>query len=102
MYRHVRQNCLVKKQDDKEKNKIYEKLVKIEEENKKLQKKMLENEKHQVMTEKKLQKENQKLKKKVVSMKKRVQNVNVTKNINNGTIYNGDNYNSWLRQRRSF
>lgn len=66
MYRHIQISCKVRKEEERVKSEIYLRLVKLEEENKKLNEKFLDNEK-----------ENNKLKKKVASMEKFV-NVSTT------------------------
>jgi hypothetical protein len=104
MYRHIRLHCDVKKEEDKKKADIYERLVKLEEENKKLHEKMSQNEKEITYSKN----ENKKLKIKVTTMEKMVNVVKkkrpvvsraqtlvlkeqpVTKNINKGNIHNGD------------
>jgi hypothetical protein len=83
MYRHMRSACDVKKSEDIRRDKIYERLLELEEKTKKID--MLE-------------KENNKLKKKVVSLEKNAIKVsktvnnniinNNTKNINNGIVTN--------------
>ena len=40
MYRHMKHSCQVKKEEDKKKNMIFERLIKLEEENKELKKEM--------------------------------------------------------------
>jgi hypothetical protein len=78
MYRHIRMNCKIKKAIDKNKNDIYERLIKLEKENNK-----------QTL-------ENIKLKEQMIGMqksygKKRYETiVNNTNNINNGTINNNN------------
>lgn len=83
MYRHMRSNCAVKKQEDIERDLIYERLIKLEKDNKKL----LELEE----SNKKVVNENKKLKKQVANMEKRLNSapkIGTIKNlsINNGTM----------------
>ena len=99
MYRHVRNQCHVKKEEDKEKKAIYDKLIKIEKDNEKFKKQILE----QDISRKQLQKDNKQLKHELDAMKKLIkkdpqcaiinaENVN-NGPIHNGLIHNGDNYN---------
>ena len=91
MYRHIRISCKVKKEENKKKEAIYEKLIKIEEDAEKFKKQVLEK-------QNKLQNDNKQLKQELSVMKKIIKNgkdnttIN-TSRINNGTIHNGDNYN---------
>ncbi|VBB18937.1 hypothetical protein YASMINEVIRUS_1469 [Yasminevirus sp. GU-2018] len=72
MYRHMRSACRVKKEEDAKKDEIYERLLKVEEDNKRI------NE------------ENKKLKQKVNTMEKKMKvTKRITNNTNNGTINNG-------------
>ena len=72
MYRHMNHTCKIKKQDDIEKSQIYERLLRLEENNRNIVK------------------ENKQLKKEVDSLRKNVVNVskitNNTQNINNGIV----------------
>ena len=88
MYRHMKHNCKIKKKDDEEKNKIYEKLLKLEMDNLKLEndnKRLLKLEK----TTRKIINENKKLKQEMKQLKtvKIVHNIkdNIF-NVNNGII----------------
>lgn len=69
MYVHMKDSCKIKKQDDDEKAQIYERLLKLEENNRDIKK------------------ENEKLKKKVVSLEK---NAKVTKNITHNKVVNNN------------
>jgi hypothetical protein len=80
MYRHIRTNCKVKKKDDEEKKGIYDKLVRLEEENKKVQEKFS---KQNVINEQ-MVRENKQLKKKLATMDKSI----INNNTNNGVINN--------------
>lgn len=75
MYRHMRLNCKVKKDSEKEKEEIYARLLKLEEDNKKILQ---------------LEKENTKLKSEMKNIKKimtkKVSINNGTININNSTV----------------
>ena len=83
MYRHMRSSCEIKKSEDIRRDKIYERLLELEEKTKKIDI---------------LEKENDKLKKKVVLLEKnainvsKIINTNITnsntKNINNGIVAN--------------
>jgi ribosomal protein L37AE/L43A len=88
MHTHIRTTCEVKKKDNKEKNDICGKIIKIEEKHKKLQDSMLEkNKKLQEMILERDKKSNDQinaLKSKITSMEK-----NTKKGINNGN----DNHN---------
>jgi len=71
MYRHIRYSCGVKRQDDIERYNIYERLIKLEEDNKKKED------------------ENRKLINEVNNIKKQITITNVTNNnVNNGTVVN--------------
>lgn len=77
MYRHMRNTCKVKKEDERDKNEIYERLVKLEEDNKKL------NETNKVLNKKVVanEKANVKLKKKISSLENSKPGMmNITKN----------------------
>lgn len=83
MSRHVNHTCKVKKQEDEEKEEIFERLLKLEENNKLL------NERS-----KKVENENKMLKKevkKLAQQNKKITNNNVGRdiNINNGAVNNG-------------
>lgn len=102
MYRHIRISCKVKKEDDIEKNSIYEKLIKIQEDNEKIKKTVLEDNeklrKQMIKNNKKYQDDKKELKKQLDDMKKLIKkdgkNTTInTGDVNNGTIHNGDNYN---------
>jgi hypothetical protein len=81
MYRHVNHTCKVKKNEDKKKDEIYERLLDLEKKSEKIDI---------------LEKENKKLKRKVISLEKKsnqsISNIinnttnNDTKNINNGIV----------------
>ena len=53
LYRHIRISCKVKKRNEKEKNEIYERLLKLEEENGKLKEEMMQMKKEIKYTKKK-------------------------------------------------
>lgn len=80
MYRHIKHVCKVKKQQDDEKNQIYEKLLKLEEDNKKMQQKFSSE------TEK-LKAEVKQLKKASKTNKTNISNT-VNGNANFGTVIN--------------
>ena len=86
MYRHSNHTCKIKKNDDNDKNKIFKRLLKLEEDNKRLIKIELKS--------KKIENENKKLKRKVniieksMNYNKVINNNNGTMNINNGTVNN--------------
>jgi hypothetical protein len=90
MYRHMKHNCNVKKQNDEEKNLIYERLLNLEKDNKRLL--CLEK------NNKKVAIENKKLKKKVENMEKQIKVVNNIKdnivNLNTGTVNSTVNNNT--------
>jgi hypothetical protein len=77
MYRHMKHTCKVKKENEEEKNEIYMRLLKLEEELKRIPA---------------LEKQNKKLKKEVNEIKKNNRTTNNTvngdMNINNGTVNN--------------
>lgn len=99
MYRHMKHNCNIKKQDDEQKNEIYVRLLKLEEENKKI---AGDREKDRMMHKKEREKERNEYQKEIESIKKTVEKVetitaiktmasgSITKNTNNGNIVNGD------------
>jgi hypothetical protein len=95
MYRHMRTNCKVKKSEDVHRNSIYEKLLQIEEYNKKLEehnKKLEEHNKRLASTARKLETTTKKLKNEIKDIKHArnvVNNVNNSvNNINNGIVAN--------------
>jgi hypothetical protein len=90
MYAHMRDSCRVKKQNDNEKEHILDRLMKLEEDNKRLII-LEENEKQQKVVIQKLEEENEKMK----TQMKRVLKTTTKKipNINNGTINNKINNN---------
>jgi hypothetical protein len=69
MYRHMKNNCAIKKENEKEKAEIFDRLLKLEEENKRL---------------KTLEQDNKKLIKEVANIKKQIKTKNVV--TNNGTL----------------
>lgn len=77
MYRHVRENCKIKKQNEEEKNIIYERLLKLEEDSKKLK----ERDKEILL----LKKEMKMIK---TNMKSSGNVNNGIINVNNGTVVN--------------
>jgi hypothetical protein len=80
MYRHMRESCQVKKQNDQEKNEIYERLLKLEEKEKKTSE-----------ANKKLQKEVEKLKKVNHTVNNTSNNTkNTVNNTNFGTVVNNN------------
>ena len=82
MYRHMRTACKVKKQEDVTKEDILERLLKLEEDNKKIKK--LEEDNKKI---KKLEEDNKKLKKEIKKLKSGKPLINNgTINTNNGTI----------------
>jgi hypothetical protein len=85
MYTHIRNSCREKKKEDDDRENILERLVKLEEKNKQLEKDHEEIEKLKKQN-KKIVKENEKLKKIV-----KIDNSIKTNNINNGTINNNNN-----------
>ena len=78
MYRHMNHTCKIKKSDDLNRDRIYERLLELEEKSKDIDI---------------LKKENNILKKKVVSLEKNVNNINnvpkITNNTTNNNINNG-------------
>jgi hypothetical protein len=96
MYRHVRETCKTKKEDDNEKKGILERLIKLEEE---MIKTKNESKKYQE-DNKKCREDNKKLQKEVESMKKIINNTqgktnttntnNTTNNINEVNLHVGD------------
>ena len=77
MYKHIKSYCKVKKQEDVTKEDILERLLKLEEDNKKI---------------KKLEEDNKKLKKEIKKLKSRNPTINNgTINTNNGTINTNNN-----------
>jgi hypothetical protein len=87
MYRHMRETCKTKKEEENNKNMIYERLIKLEEQNERLLK---------------LEELNKKLVKEMDNMKKKMKtteavknntitgDVNINTNVNNGMVNNGD------------
>jgi predicted RNase H-like nuclease (RuvC/YqgF family) len=93
MYRHMKHTCKVKKQAEDEKNKIYEKLLHIENNNKILEqsnKKLEQSNKELKATTNKIVNENKKLKQEMKKIKK------TNKSDNNGTINNVNNVNNGI------
>jgi len=75
MYRHVNHTCKIKKSEDLNRDRIYERLLELEEKSKDIDV---------------LKKENNKLKKKVVSLEKNVKSASkVTNNTTNNNVNNG-------------
>ena len=88
MYRHMRTACKVKKEEERNKNVIYERLVKLEEDNKKL------NDTNEQLNKKVVanEKTNTQLKIEVDSLKKNHKDVTtVTSNSNNKNTHIGNN-----------
>jgi hypothetical protein len=81
---HMRDNCKIKKQNDNEKEDILDRLMKLEEDNKRLII-LEENEKKLVNDNKKLKEENKKMK---TQIKRVIKTTNIRPNINNGTVIN--------------
>src|SRR5579872_2818982 len=91
MYRHIRTACKTKKREDKQKEEIYERLLKLEEE---IKKKDTEN----VKKIKELEKTNKNLAKEIKNIK--TCNKNNINNVNNGVVNNGivNNNNNTINQ----
>jgi hypothetical protein len=85
MYRHIRTNCKVKKIEDVERNNIYEKLLQIEEHNKKLEERLASTTKKLAFTTRKLETTTKKLKSEIKYIK---HTDNVVNNVNNGIVAN--------------
>lgn len=81
MYRHMKHNCKVKKREDIMRDEIYERLLLLENSNKRLEK-----------SNEKIMAENEKLKNKVTRMERKIKSKTITNNgtlnINNGVINN--------------
>lgn len=75
MYRHVNHTCKVKKNEDLNRNQIYERLIALEKKNEEFEKK-----------NKEFEKENIKLKRKVITLEKKLPTTKITNNINNGIV----------------
>jgi len=88
MYRHLRITCKVKIDDDNEKKDIYDKLIKLEEENRILTEKTVILNKKIISDEKRRIKDSEKLKNKIIELEQTIPRT--TNNINNGNIHNGD------------
>ncbi len=92
MYRHMRDNCKIRKEKDLEKEKIFDRLMKLEKKNKKFRK--LKKDNKRLI---KIENENKALKKKMENMEKRLNNNKMIVNgnvigdvnVNNGTVNNG-------------
>ena len=77
MYRHLRLSCKVKQEEDREKNEIYERLLKLEQENKQIKQELGD--------------ENEKLKKEVADIKNQVnQNKDQAVHNKDQTVHNKD------------
>jgi hypothetical protein len=90
MYRHLRNSCKVKKEEDREKDKIYARLLELEKQNKEIRKENKEIRKENKEIKTGIVSENKKLKKEVVIMKKNMPNISVG-NIVNGNMNNNLN-----------
>jgi hypothetical protein len=101
MYKHMRDACKIKKQNDNEKENILERLMKLEEKDKKLEeynKKQIEVTKKLEQDNKKLKEENEKIKlqiKKVIKTTDKLPKINnirntINGNVNTGTINNNN------------
>ena len=92
MYRHMRTNCKIKKKEDEKRNDIYERLLQMEEHNKKLEEQLMSTTKKLESTTKKLESKTKKLDDEIKDIKhtnKVVNNVdNSVNNINHGVVAN--------------
>ncbi|VBB18287.1 hypothetical protein YASMINEVIRUS_750 [Yasminevirus sp. GU-2018] len=101
MYRHMRSSCKVKKQNDDEKESVYNRLLQLEEENKKLAETQRKSDLTNRLRIEKLAKDNAKLKNdikkvqaasKVAKITNNTTNNNTTNNTNSGVIVNMQNH----------